>query len=338
MVIAFSFPSRPACAAEGVLLFELPSLRPELCAALRIQLTDLARVDCRAEDDGAPLTDRLGAAARTVQREDAQLAVLLERDPDPRLVRMVLVGRRADQAVLTIERIEDRPEPDVDRSLALKVRDALDVLVATREIVAQRSPLPALLTPPRDSAPSADTGAGPKLLFEAGGALSVGHQLRGAGLIGLGGRFAVGLAALELLALGQLASRVHERGGEGQVDEREWGISASARALRTFAHGSVGALAELGFVRYDARGETLDRSSGSSKGTLLRTALGLDLRVHLVRGMSLRFAPALELFPIAQQFALDERVNMTLGRLRALLPLTLLIDFPVGRERASDAN
>lgn len=322
-----SFYAPLARAADSVLLFESAGLRPELCAALRIQLTDVATVECRPELSGVALSERIARAAQVVAQEGRRLGVLLERDPDPRLVRMLLVGGRADQAALAIERIEDRPEPDIDRSLALKVRDAVEVMNVTEERLTERNALAALLVTPKPPAPVTHV----ELLFEVGGAVSVGQQTRGLGLAGLGLRMGQ-VRWFEAAVLGQLTSRVERGASDGRVDEREWGLSAGARGGRSFAHGSVGGLLEVGFVRAAAHGIAADGNDGERKLMLPRAAIGLDLRLSVVRGLSLRFAPAVELFPIAQSFAVDNDVKMNLGPVRALLPLTAVVELPLGRE------
>src|SRR5687768_9552592 len=135
-----------ARADDRVLLFEQKGLRPGLCAALRIQLTGAAQVTCEREGDEATLSERITRAAERVKAEDARVGLLIERDPDPRLVRMYIVAAQNDQAVVAIERIEDRPEPDVDRSLALKVRDAFFVIEQVTE--RPKTKLAAVVAPP----------------------------------------------------------------------------------------------------------------------------------------------------------------------------------------------
>ena len=332
MSLAISLHALTVRAQEGVVLFESAELRRELCAALRIQLTDVASVSCRPEAGTAPLSERIAGAARTVEQEKLKLAVLLERDADPALVRMVLVGARADQAVLAIERIEDRPDPDVDRSLALKVRDVLDVLAVTREVVQARAPLPAVLSEP----PSPETEH-VRALFEAGGGLSVAEQSRTVGLLGAGVRSRSAQRFAELAAYAHLTSQIDEKVRDGRIEEREWGLALSGRAGRVLRRYSVGAALDLGLIRVTARGETLDRRrSGESQLTRFRAALGLDLRVRLLSGLALRFAPTVELYPVAQSFAIEERKNLELGRFRALLPLTLVVDLPLAG--SGDAN
>jgi hypothetical protein len=316
--------------AEGkVLLFEVQGLRSSLCAAMRIQLTDVAEVRCRPETGDAPLASRVARAAALVREEEAALGVLLERDPDPERVRMVLVGAADDQAVLAIERIVDRPEPDVDRSLALKVRDALERLGSTPPALAPRAATMPEATMPMASilasAPPPEPATRFRTLLEAGGALSIGTDLRGLGLFGAGIRMARARAYVDGLVAGQVATTLRTRAPEGAVTEDEWGAALSLRggfSRRRFALGLYG---ELGALSVRAIGTTTDGSTGSVRRGLFRSALGIEARLALFSGVALRFAPAVELYPVAQRFALDDRVVVELGRARLSLPLTLLV-------------
>ncbi|MDB4973646.1 MAG: hypothetical protein JWN48_1987, partial [Myxococcaceae bacterium] len=169
-------------------------MRPGLCAALRIQLSDLADVRCSASALETALSQRIAESSSEVVREHAKLGVLLERDPDLSRVRMLLVGAREDHALLAIERIEDRPAPDIDRSLALKVRDTLESLQAASATQTRRetaTPEPASASASQLAATLAPSSAQVsaarlRALLETGGGLRVEARTRGAFLLGLG--------------------------------------------------------------------------------------------------------------------------------------------------------
>jgi len=312
-----------AYARDIVVLLEAEALRPDLCVALRIQLTDVADVRCRTEPKRVDLASRVAAAADLVESEPARLVVLLERDPDRRYVRMLLVGAPQDRAVLAIESIEDRPAPDIDRSLALKVRDTLAVLDAR-----PADELAAVLAPAPPASPAAEPLVG---LLEVGAALSASAHVRAAVLVavGLGMRRRAFRGELALAA--QRTSSIAVDSELGTVVEDEWGGAVALRVGRVFGSLSVGALAELGVLRVRAFGVTSDGSKGEDKGPLLRLGVGLDLRATLLRGPTrvlLRFAPTLQIDPEQQRFELDEKRALDLGRLHAWLPLTLLVELP----------
>ena len=322
--------------AETLLLLESPDLRPGLCSALRIQLTDVAEVECQAEGKGAPLSVRIARAATAATSWHARLAVLLERDPDPRLVRMYLVGARAERAVIAIERIEDRDDADVDRSLALEVRSALEALSDASVASATHRPEP--LAPVL--APRLRRAAEPSwlALLEAGGAWVVGTHRHGAATAGLGVRRVRGPMYAELLLTGRVESRELMRSRAGAVRLRAWGAALEARVGRTLRWAALGGVLALGVDRVAAAGTTRDGTTGSATLGLPRIALGLDLRLFLMRGATLRLSPMLEVLPIMQRYALDEQVVGTLGRARLALPLTLLVSLPFRAREAADAR
>lgn len=335
LVVALLGATDSARARDTVVLLESGALRPDLCVALRIQLTDVADVRCRTEPPRSDLAQRIAAAAELVSarassarerdmlNEPVRLVVLLERDPDGRHVRMLLVGSPQDRAVLAVESIEDRPAPDVDRSLALKVRDTLDVL-DTRPSAA----LAAVIAP----------AAAPLVgVLELGPALAAGAHVRAASLalLGLGARRG---AAYGELALGvQRTSSLNVHNQLGRVVENEWGLALALRVGRAFGPLSLGALGELGLLRVHALGVTRDGSSGDDRQLLTRLGVGLDLRVALLRGPTrvlLRCAPTLQVDPRRQRFELDGQRALDLGRVHAWLPLTLLLELPFRKSRA----
>jgi hypothetical protein len=335
--------------ADGVVLLEAEPVRPALCDALRIQLTDVAQVSCPTDRGATDLTSRIARASAAVRDLGAELGVLLERDPDARHLRMYLVSAQQDRAVLSVERIEDRSAPDIDRSLALKARDTLEVLRGARTSSTAQAAAPAdvaLAIAPQSSVSASLQHAahGPQpglsLLLETGGALSAGRQRRAAGLLALGARTTHALGYGELALSGHVASGVRETGPLGQVVEDEWGLALSLRAGRSLGRWSVGGLAELGAVRASALGITADGSGVGRRALgLARLGIGLDLRVTVLRGpaaVELRLAPCLQIDPVAQEFSLDGQRALALGRVRALVPLTLLITLPVHALRGAD--
>lgn len=324
----------PGARAESVLVRQTPGLRDGLCAALRIQLTGAAEVRCELEPLAAQLSARLADAARRAGEAGATVGVILERDPDPHLVRMYLVGTLPGAALIAIERIEDRADADVDRSLALKVQSAL-LALASAPVKAPDSPLVRALAPVR---------AVPQrrwlLLAEAGALLSVGALARPrfGGGAGLGVRVARGKHFGELLLDGRMLARTHtrERGSALRIDE--WGAALEARAGRRLGALSLGGLLAVGAERVHARAVARDGSVGGVRLGVARIAVGLDLRVRLLRGAALRLAPALELYPVRHRLVVDEEPLGTLTRVRLGLPLSLLVALPFDGAEADDAR
>ncbi len=341
------------------MLFEMRKLRPALCSALRIQLADAAQVRCVPDKFGPDLPARIAGASNVVRTSQGRLGIFLERDPNPGQVRMYIVAARKDEAVIAIERIQDRPEPDVDRSLAIKVRDALDVL--TRAVLpAPQTASQSSAVPSQSSAASSQSSAPapPSLLvgvvaprpvndandnvrsasplpwaavLEAGGGALFGRpRTRGAGRVLAGGRYNSKVWSAELTVGARIHGTVSQKSTAGAVDEGEWGPELSLRWLWRKSRVEVGVFGEAMWLRMDARGTTRTGERGSKHQGSLTSSLGLDARVRLFSSAFLRVAPGLEVFSVEQRFAVDDRVTMTLGRTRVLLPLSFLVALPIG--------
>lgn len=302
------------------MLRERDGLRPGLCVALRIQLSDAAEVRCEPDEGTDELSERIAATAARVRELDARLGVILERDPDPGRVRMYIVSADSAQAVIAIERIEDRPEPDVDRSLALKVRDAYEVVEAVAEAP---SPLLATLSERRPSGPEH------ALFLEAGGGLGVGAGARGLATLTLGLSRAQPGFRLEAGVGARFGSGSEVVRSFGRVSVRERGPLVSLRATHSSERLEVGGVVEAMASLVSALGTASDGARGERRLLTPTLGLGADLRVRLFASAFLRFAPMLELSAFRRRFSVDERVVSDEGLVRLTLPLSLLVSLPL---------
>jgi hypothetical protein len=334
-----------ARAESGVIMRERDGLRPGLCGALRIQLSGAAEVTCEPEDGSDLLSDRISAAAARVRELDARLAVLVERDPDPGRVRMYIVSAEKDQAVVAIERIEDRPDPDVDRSLALKVRDAYEVVeVVEKTAPASAAPLSAALASPAAKRahqgvqlPAFTPSTEPSWLMflDAGGGVSLGTRQHGLAALALGiGQLAPGWRA-ELGLGARFASRSQEVQSFGHINVLARGPELSLRLLWRSARIEVGGALQgmVWFLR--GEGVAADGSRGERTRLVPSVSLGPDLRVRLFSSAFLRIAPAAEVAFVSQRFAVEDFVLVDEGRVRFVLPVSLLLALPLGPEPES---
>ncbi|HEX5655705.1 MAG TPA: hypothetical protein VFX59_00855, partial [Polyangiales bacterium] len=178
-----------------------------------------------------------------------------------------------------------------------------------RETFAQSRSLP-VVAPRRTAA----------ALLELGGALSTGAHTRGLGLLAFGLRRATPRGFGELVLFGKLASAVEE----ARVREREWALGVAARLGFTRGRFALGPALGLALVRASAHGLSEDGRSGYATRVSPRLDLALDLRVALAWSLALRFAPALELDPIAERYTV-ERDTLALRHVRLVLPLSLVI-------------
>ena len=326
-----------AQADEGVVLLEQAGLRSRLCGALRIQLTGAAEVQCEPEGATDSLAQRISSSAERVRTLGARLGVLLERDPDPKRVRMYIVSGLGDRAVVAIESIEDRPEPDVDRSLALKVADAYQVVAAVRLAAPQsEAPVAALLAPRLTAPPAAlherGTPSGWLAFLDAGGGVSLSERTRALASLALGiGRARSG-SRFELGAGVRLASRVHAQGALGRVTVHERGLQLSARLLWRLGRIELGGALTGLLAIASAEGLANDGSRGERKLLVPALDLALDLRLRLFPGASMRAAPGLELAAVRQRWAVDGSVLLDQRPARMVSLLSLVVSLPLSRE------
>jgi hypothetical protein len=311
-------------ADAGVVLREGGAPRPGLCAALRIQLTGVAEVRCEAEPAQAALSERIAATSAELRAQDARLGVLLERDPDPALVRMYIVAAHGDQAVIAIERIEDRAEPDVDRSLALKVSDAYEAIAIVRTAVPERAPPVAAALQPAQ-APAASRRWDP--LLEVGGGLHLERdQLRGLANILLGVGVGRGALRFELGAGARLDSESEATSALRSVHMGERGGLLGLRVLWRSSRFEIGGVLEGVFSRISASAVAAERTQHEHFFSPV-LGVGADLRLRLFGTAYLRLAPTLEVMH-EEQLAIYGSTLLTTGPLRAALPLSLLVYLP----------
>lgn len=313
-----------ARADEGIVLREGGAPRPGLCAALRIQLSGTAPVTCEAEPAQAALSERITATAARLREQNARLGVLLERDPEPSLLRMYIVAARDDQAVLAIERIEDRPEPDVDRSLALKVSDAYEVMAIVQAAAPQRAlPLAAAVAPapaPRERwQPLLEVGGGPHL--EPDHVRWLGNMLVGVG-IGTGG------LRTEAAAGVRLDTQAEEGSASARVGMYERSALLSLRLLWRGTRFELGGVLEGVFSYITAEAHADPDRNNEERFFSPALGLGADLRLRLFGSVFLRAAPTLELMR-RERLAIDGESILETGPVRVALPLSLLVHLPL---------
>ncbi len=291
-------------------------------------------VECEPERGSESLSARIEETAARVGELGFRLGVLLERDPDPRLLRMYIVAARGDQAVLAVERIEDRPEPDIDRSLALKVGDAYGLVELVRAAAPENAmPLAAVTArAPQPSQPASAPSAAWQLFLDAGGGPHVdGDRVRWLANLALGVGRRWSDLRIEAGAGVRFAANVQERNAFGQVSMRERGVLASLRVLWRGTRVELGGVLEGLFLSISAEG--LPSSGGRPGAETFFTpvfGLGADLRVRLFASAFLRAAPMLELLR-NERLAIDDHLVAETGPVRVALPLSLLVSLPLQR-------
>jgi hypothetical protein len=328
----------------SVLLLERSGLRPNLCSALRIQLSGTAQVSCESEVREAALTDRISTTAARAKEQGIRLGIFLERDPDPALVRMYLVGSRGDQAVLAVEKIEDRPDHDVDRSLALKVGASLELVTRLETEAAQAGAKPgqqaALAgvlaethatgsTAPGDQK-DAERGTSSWALFlDVGGGVSTGPQAQGLVSASLGAARVRPSWRLDLGLGFELGTRYQESQGLAEVRASERGPLLTARVLQRLGRFEWGGqvLAACSFL--SAEGIAMDGTRGDKLLLVPTLGLGLELRVRLFSSAYLRLSPRLDVPLIDRSLSVDRVTVIDYPALRVTVPLSLIFYLPL---------
>jgi hypothetical protein len=320
--------------ATEVLLLEHVGLRPELCPAMRIQLSGAAHVTCEPEQAELALPERIQAASERTKARGARIGVFLERDPDPRLVRMYIVGARSDQAVLAVEKIENRPDRDVDRSLALKVGASLEVVVRVERAapaqVVQAGELPAVLAEPTSPA-AAEPHLAPTwaLFLDFGGGVATAARVHGVVEASLGAARVTRSMRLDL-GLGFELGMPYEDTDDGarvRVNDRK--VFLTARALRRLGRLEAGGELLLAGSFLEALGIARDGTQGEQLLFTPALGVGLDLRVRLFSSAYLRLSPRVEVPFIDRTLSVDDLTVVDFPPLQVTVPGSLIFYLPL---------
>jgi hypothetical protein len=133
-----------------VVLLELEPTPPALLASLQIQLSSLVQLLPRTASDAMSGMSERVRSASALARSEGALAVVwidpaIERSDGGREATLYVVGERDGRALVEVVSVTGEQGPELDRTLALKLREIL------AELLSQPSPVPssALLRPER---------------------------------------------------------------------------------------------------------------------------------------------------------------------------------------------
>jgi hypothetical protein len=291
--------------------------RPAFDQALRIQLVGEAELSTGPPLGGETLPDRVEEAAAAVGREDAVIGAWLESGETRGELHLFIVGRRRQRALIEVARLPADQGPDVDRTLALKVREVLDSVLASQS---ERA----------DVAGALDTVGGRGRFtvalgfFAATPSGSVDHQLGAS----LGAH--LGLPLGPLMAEAAVGMRFPtdlsaSRGRVGRVS-----IDELSPWLDLHLHGGDGDLRVGGYAGVVLRvlmAEGVTDAGTVGTATVLAPALGLGAEGRLRLGDWLWLGLGLggELTLHRPAFSLNRREVADVGRLRAVGQLSLVI-------------
>jgi hypothetical protein len=319
----------PARAQQKVLLLrDQTVVQPGLLSALRIQLLGVADAEARTVPAGGGVPARVAAATELSRREHALLAVwtegpVLSPEGSGDTV-LYLVGQREGRALVEVVRVPGGDGPALDRTLALKVRVAVDELERSGE----SSPGGVMLVPQSaEAAPGArPVGRSWGALFGAG--VIVGPQT-GAAAGQWDVHFRAGPALLISpfrlsleLALGWFPALRIERAGESvRLSELAPGLALHAQ-LRQAALW-LGLHSGVSLVWVQASGRSRSGAQGQASEQLAVLENGFDVELPIAGGLGMELALLAQAWLDRQRFAVNGREVADLGRLRPLALLAL---------------
>jgi hypothetical protein len=305
--------------------------RTELLLALRIQLTGVAEIEGRSLALPSSTSARIDAASALASAENA-LAVVWTEGPvqtadGSQEAILYVVGQSHGRALLEVVRVPGNSGPDMDRTLALKVREIIDTLRRAQSSTPRADALVPNLSPAGANEPAAR--------FTAAAALGVlGAAQSGTPLGQWGATLAAGprLYGRALRLSGMLGLVLLPRSEVRKADARV-GLVEITPSL--YAHGQakvgwlwLGARAGFALAFVTADGSNARGARGVASEELPSMLLGLDAELPLGSDLGLCLGVQLETRLRRQRFAVDERQIADLGRLRpsALLALTWRAD------------
>jgi hypothetical protein len=316
-------------ADDRVVLLEEPG-RPEpgLTSALRIQLTGVAELDVRQAPETPGVSARVQAASELAQEDDvlvvtwAEPAVTL--GDGSREAVLYVVGHKQGRALLEVVRVPGGDGPEVERSLALKLREVVDEVRHNRQQAEAASG--DLMLEPAPSRSARGWGA----TVAVSGAVG---PLPGSELGQWGVRMSAGPAlrdgSLRLLAMLQLAVfpqlEIARDARRVQLYELGPGLLLRAQLRQRLVWLGLRIGPELSWVQ--AEGQSA-RGRGETTEIVPSLIAGLDVELPLADGVSVGAAVDLEARFKRQRFTIDGARVADLGRLRPVASIGLIWNGP----------
>lgn len=345
-----------AYAAETrVLILESHGPSGGLLSALQIQLAGLATPEPLAVPAAAGgAAESIERGSRLVREQGALAAVWVERARAQGPVVLYVVGEREGRALVEVIRVPGDRGPELDRAIALKVREFVAAMqrgqAAQPEAaqLLQPSPPPtaaATQTPPASietELPPETSRNGEEFSEVAASApiwatlVAVGVRLGSQPALGLGrwGLAVSGGPVLELDGLRLAAALEFDAFPSVEVETAgdlvrfwEWAFGAAVHAqVRTGAIW-LGARAGPQLVGLDAYGRTQNEREGRAKPTSWTLLTGLDAEIPLSAHVSLALAVQLQALASRVYLEVNDKALVDLGRVRARMALDLLARF-----------
>jgi len=313
-------------AEDRVVLLQDPAAPPGsgLASALRIQLTGAADVDVRDVPQDVGVSLRIQAASLLAQADDVLVAVWAEPAVEvgggAREAVLYVVGHEQGRALVEIVRVPGGEGPDVDRTLALKVRELVDEVRANR---AQAAANDLTLEPAAATVARSEPAWGARVLLA--GALA---PLSGSDLGQWGARLAAGPAwrdgALRISGLAELTVFPELELGAAAGQARLFELAPGLLGHAQWRQGAVwiGLRAGLFVSVLAAQGQSA-RGRGEAREIAPSWLAGVDVELPIGDGVGLAAAVDLQARIRRQRFSIDENEVVDLGRLRPVVSIAL---------------
>lgn len=326
--------SRDVQADDRVVLLE-DARRPNsgLIAALQIQLTGVAELDVRQEPDNPGVSGRVQVASRLAQADDVLLVTwaepAVELGDGSREAVLYVVGHKQGRALLEVVRVPGGEGPEVERSLALKLREVVEEIRSNRAQAAAADVMLEAAPEPEEPEPA----AGWDIAVAVAGAVG---PLSGSDLGQWGARMSAGPAwrsgALRLAGMLQVTvfPQVELARGASRVRFYEIGPGLLLRAqLRQglFWFG-VRAGPQLSWVK--AEGESATRA-GEANELTTSLLVGAEVELPIDDGVGIAAGVDLEAHFKRQHFTVEGERVVDLGRLRPVASIALTWNGPAVR-------
>lgn len=296
------------------------SVSLSLIEALKIQLFDLVQIQPVDGLAPNPLSERTREATDRITAEGARFGLWVETttlSASQSQQMLVLVDAKGEGLISALP-MGARQEPELDRALALKVREVIESSAPKPEApseVIQAEPPPEL--PPKNAQKT-------RLFFDLGGAAMVApHPAQVALTLGAGASFDVGAIRLEPRLGAALMSDFDVEVDGARVSVAEWQLVGGMRAMYAAAGFDVGAAFDLGGRRLSATGVSSLGTSGETSRWVPWLGLAFEGRVRMTERAHVRLGLGGELMVKSQTFAINQVEVLDVGgwRLRADLGL-----------------
>lgn len=318
-----------------VLVFAPDQSASGFMPALQIQLSRVAEPEAVNVPLGGTTAERIQRAGELVRARGALAAIWVDRAPDAELVVLYVVGERNGRALIEVVRVPGERGPDLDRTLALKVREVVAELRrsgANAPEGALLQPLaPADLQPPAAAREENPAGSEPSSWSAVARA---GIRLSSQPSIGLS-RWGVELGAGPALSFrtfrvaaeltfDAFPSTLAERGGD-RVRYWDWAGAFALHAQMRAGPVWLGGLAGPQVVGIQANATTRENQKGRASPTSWALLLGFDAELPISSYLSVAAGFQLQALAHRLHLEVNDADLADFGRVRARLGVALVV-------------